>query len=518
MKKHVFSIAFIILFVGILLFQFNESYKFRIKPPSEEWSKEVLIGSVDEGIKTYPKMLNYSDGSNLLLYQNGENIKAEVIDKLGKKKNELEIPVGDKFIRCLSLTSDGKNNYISWITSKQSIKTMYKVKVDGNLKIIEQNQEEDVQETTQIDENILILTYKDKIVLRDISNNTSIVKKVKSPALVAVANTNQGYLVTYHENGRNFKYFFIKDGVASDINLAAALAPDSKGGFFDKTSLGSDNKYAYLMVEAKTAADRFGIIKCITFSLDGKEKSMEDLKIGPFRSNFGAVAISSGDEAIFIASSTRYYERKEAQEDIIYFSIKNGEVIKYSFASRTNAPSMYPAMAGDNIIFFNYLDTDNFDIYMTSSDEDFKDVYNEPRSIEKSRALTDTTLGFIYSIIYVFLFGLQWVLAGLTTISGFTYFAHSMNTKAKSICYLLSYFVLVAVKLATVYSKAAELPQKLNTPYFIIGSCLLISMMCLFYGFMKYKKNMEALPLWSYVQAMLIDTILTQMIFVPYIY
>ncbi|MDF2673607.1 MAG: hypothetical protein K0R09_1872, partial [Clostridiales bacterium] len=30
--------------------------------------------------------------------------------------------------------------------------------------------------------------------------------------------------------------------------------------------------------------------------------------------------------------------------------------------------------------------------------------------------------------------------------------------------------------------------------------------------------NMEALPLWSYVQAMFIDTILTQMIFIPYLY
>ncbi|MDF2674574.1 MAG: hypothetical protein K0R09_2842, partial [Clostridiales bacterium] len=470
MKKHVFSIAFIIMFVGILVFQYNESYKFRIEPPSEEWSKEVLIGSVDEGIKTYPKILDFSDGSNLIVYQNGENLKAEVIDKLGKKKNELVIPVGDKFIKSLNLISDGDNTNISWITSKHSIKTMYNIKVDGNLKIIEQNQETDVQEATQAGEDILVLTYKDKIVLRDISNNISTVKKVTSPALVSAVNTNQGYLITYHENGRNFKYFFIKDGVTSDISLAAALAPDSKGGYFDRASLGSDNKYAYLMVEAKTAADRFGIIKCITFSLDGKEKSMEDLKIGPFRRNFGAVAISSGDEARFIASSTRYYERKDSQEDIIDFTIKNGEVVKYSFASRTKEPSMYPAMSNDIIIFFSYLDTDKYDIYMTSTDDEFKNVYNVTRNIEKSRALTDTSVGFIYSVIYVFLFGLQWILAGLTTISGFTYFAHAMNIKVKSILYILCYFVLAAVKVATVYSKAAELPEILNAPYIIIGS------------------------------------------------
>jgi hypothetical protein len=134
---------------------------------------------------------------------------------------------------------------------------------------------------------------------------------------------------------------------------------------------------------------------------------MEDLKIGPFRSTFGSVAISSGDEARFIASATRYYERKDSQEDIIDFTIKNGEVIKYTFASRTNEPSMYPTAVDNVLIFFNYIDTDKYDIYMTSMDKEFKNINNVPRNNEMNRALTDTLVGFIYSIIFIFVFSIS---------------------------------------------------------------------------------------------------------------
>lgn len=520
MKKYVFVFIFSILFVGIILFQYSENYKFRIKPPSNAWSKELLLGSVDGSIKTYPRMMEFVDESYLIAYQNGEDISLQVVDKLGRKKNEIVIPVGDKFIRNINLVGDGEHTYITWITSQKGIKTMYSTKIDRNLEVIEENKEVDVQEASQIDDNILVLTYMDKIVVRDIKNNISTAINVTTPALVSGVNTNQGYLITYHESGRYFKYFFVRDGAASDIGLAAALSPDAKGGFFDRTTLGSDNRYAYLMVEAKTAEDRYGTIKCITFSLDGKEQNISDLSIGPFRSLFGAVPVSSGDQVRFLAGCTRYYERKDTQEDIIDFTIKNRAIIKYEFASRTKEPAMYPAGVDNALIFFNYVGTNKYDVYMASMDKEFKDIHDLPRESERSSAVSDTLLGFIYSIIFIFLFGLKWILFGLTAICGVTYFAHSMKVKVKKILYILSYMVLAAIKIYTMYGFSQEIvfPEAINSPIFIIGSCLIISLLCMMYGYRKYRNNIEALPLWSYVQAMLIDTLLTQMIFIPYIY
>lgn len=520
MKKHGFLIVFLFMFIGILLFQYNESYRFRIKPPSEEWSKEVLISRVEGAVKTYPKILKFGDKGYLMAYQNGENIKAEFIDKLGEKKSEVVIPVGEEFIRCLNLLSDGQTIYINWITTSNSIKTMYSVKMDSSLKVIEQNKERDVQESSQIGDDTLILTYNDKIVIRNIISNRSIEKSITSPGLVAGVNTNQGTLITYHENGRYFKYFFVKDGVASDINLAVTLAPDSKGGFFDRVQLGTDNKYAYLMVEAKSAFDRYGTIKCITFSLDGKEEKIADFKVGPNRRLFGAVAISSGDEARFIASSTRAYERNETQEDIIDFSIKNGEVIKYTFATRTNQTSMYPAGVDNTIFFLNYLDTDKYDIYMTSMDEEFKAVHNVPMASERNKAISDTLLGFIYSVFFVFLIGFKWILFGLTAICVVSFIIHSVGVNPKKILYIISYVILLIIKTITIYGfkDSVVFPDVINSPAAVISLCVIISLICLTFGYRKYIKDMDAIPLWSFAQAMFIDTLLTQMIFIPYIY
>lgn len=520
MRRHVFPIIFTILFIVILIFQYTENYKFRINPPSEEWSKEVLIGNVDGAVKTYPKMLNYMDGGYVIAYQNGTNINVRTIDKLGKKINETVIPLKEEFIRNLNLLSDGEYNYVNWITSDNGIKTIHNIKMDKNLALIDENQESGINESVQLGEETLILTFEDKIVLRDIKSNTNTVKNVNNPELVAGVNTNKGYLVTYYEDGRYFKYFFIKDGVVSESSLAATLSPDAKGGYFDRVSLGSDNKYAYIMVESKTAEDRYGTIKCISFALDGNEKKIDDLRIGTIRNFFGAISISSGDEARFIVSGTRKYERKGTQDDIIDFTIKNREIIKYTFATRTNEPSMYPAANDDSIVFFDYLETNKYDIYMASMNQEYKDIYNLPRDIERNRALVDTMMGFVYSILYIFLVGLKWIIAGLTSISIVSFIAHEVREKYKKILFVISYLILAAVKTSTIYGLLGEykFPTLISSPTFAIVSCLFISLLCLIHGYIKYSRNLDALPLRSFVYVMFIDTVLTQMIFIPYIY
>lgn len=520
MKKHVFKIVFTILFIGILLFQYNENYSFRIQPPSEKWAKEVGVGPIDGRIRTYPRMLKYDDNSFLIAYQNGKNINIEKFDLKGSKLEEITIEVGDDFIRHLSFVGNAEKSTIYWITSVNGVKTLYNVEFDRNLKVIKRNQESNVNECTQIGDNTLLVTYKDRIEIKDISSNSTVINNIANASLVTGTSTKKGNLITFHENGKYFKYFYVDKGILSPTYMILAFTPDAKGGYFDRTVVASDNKNAYLLIEAKSGEDRYGTVKCLTFSLDGNEHSLEDLRVGGSKAIFGTVSASSGEEARFISSGTRNYERNSSQEDIFEFYIKDGKVVEYNYVSRTNQPSVYPAVLDNNLIFFNYIDLTHYDMFITSSSNEFKELHNPVRSVEKERALKDTGMGIVYSLVFIFLVGVKWMLFGITAVSGFSYLSHGMSVKLRKILYILSYGVLAIIKLSTINSfyGRAEFPPILNSSITATVICVVISLISFAYGYGIYRKDTDVLPLWSYIRAMMIDTLLTQLIFVPFIY
>jgi hypothetical protein len=148
-----------------------------------------------------------------------------------------------------------------------------------------------------------------------------------------------------------------------------------------------------------------------------------------------------------------------------------------------------------------------------------KTANNLPRKEESSRAISDVILDFINSIFLLFVFGLKWILFGIVAISVVSYFAHTMSVNFRKITYILSYLVTVAVKVSTIYgfSKMHNMPGPLQYPAVVIGVCLGLSVLGLLFGYGKYRKDTDAIPAWSYTQAIFIDSILTQMIFMPYI-
>jgi hypothetical protein len=188
-------------------------------------------------------------------------------------------------------------------------------------------------------------------------------------------------------------------------------------------------------------------------------------------------------------------------------------------ATRTNEPSLYPASTGNMLIFCNNTGTDQYDIYAASKDKTFMNVNNLPRKEERNRAISDVILGLINSIIMLFVFGFKWMLFGLVAISALSYFAHAISVKYRKVLYILSYLVTVVIKVQTIYSfsQTYEMPGPLKYPAIVIGACLGLSAVCLLFGYGKYRRDTEAIAAWSYIQAVMIDSLLTQMIFVPYI-
>jgi uncharacterized PurR-regulated membrane protein YhhQ (DUF165 family) len=61
------------------------------------------------------------------------------------------------------------------------------------------------------------------------------------------------------------------------------------------------------------------------------------------------------------------------------------------------------------------------------------------------------------------------------------------------------------------------LPKFLASP--IVGMTLttLFSAVAFAYGYKRYKSNLDAIPIGSYMVALLIDTLMTQLLFIPFI-
>lgn len=518
----VFVIIFAVMAVSILAMHYSLNLDLRRQPPSDEWSKEVLIsrGKQNEATKPYPRIIRF--GSNYIIaHQNEDSIKLLSVDKLGKKINEKSIKQDDDLIRYISLLSDDENIYLGVVRFGDSGRIMNYYKLDKDFNIIENSEIDNVDSSAQIANNILITAYTDRIEVYDVVSKRKLVHNVRNAKFVSGIETGDKYLISYQESNKYFKYFFINsDFTISEVNLAGTMAPDEKG-FFERVNLACDNEFGYIFVDVKSSEDRFGTIKYLQFSFDGKVKEVKEFRQYPFRQIYSPIAVSSGDNARFIAGSSRQFGKKEEQYDIIEFYFKDGKMTDYAIASRTKEASVYPAAYDDTIIFMD--STGNgYDIYMASKNEEFKNANNYPRPYESKIAFSDMITGFMFSITYTFVYGIRWIIVGLVCIAAVSYFAYNMRDKTKKIAFSIVYLITTIAKLYSVYTffyinYLYMIPDIFVSPILGLSISLFISLVCWIYGINRYRRNLESIPIASFSYALLIDSVMTQMIFVPFI-
>jgi hypothetical protein len=377
-----------------------------------------------------------------------------------------------------------------------------------------------VDSSAQIGDHVVLTAYTDRIEFYDVATNTKVYKKVEAGRFVSGSLTKDGYMIAFQERNKYFKYFYVKDGVLSDVKLAGVMAPDEKG-FFEKATIACDDKYGYIYVDVKSGGDRFGTIRYLMFSLDGSESNVKEFRDYQFTRLYNPMAVSSGEEARFIAGSERQYGKKATQFDIVEFYMKDGKLIKPSIASRSKEASMFPGISGDTIIYMDSLGS-TYNIYMGSKDEDFKAANNYKRPYEGKNAVSDTASGFFFSIIYIFIYGIRWVIVGLVGIAGMSYFTYTLKDENKLRVFSLIYLVTTAVKLYSIYDffygdYAFMLPNMLTLPLIGMVLSFVVSIPCYLFAITRYNKDLESLPFINFGFGLLIDSALTQMIFVPFI-
>lgn len=228
MKKKLY-LTFILIFVAATFLHYISNYNIISKPPSDKWAKHVKLA---EGkIKSNPKILKYKNDEYLIAFDDGDRVRLIIFDKLGEIKLEKELNAMDEMVRNLSLMEDGNNFYVSWIISNGGIKSLIKTKLDEELKVINTTQYFDIVDSSQIGDDLLVISYSDKIGIEDLTNSRVYEINEKAATHLAGAKSKDTILLTYILDETEFKFVKISDGkiIKNDIGTVGKGVFDTFG-------------------------------------------------------------------------------------------------------------------------------------------------------------------------------------------------------------------------------------------------------------------------------------------------
>ncbi|MCX7903471.1 MAG: hypothetical protein N2486_03060 [Caloramator sp.] len=515
MKKKIILGYLIIAFLAIFL-HYKNIYDEIITPPSNKWAKEIEISKAR--LKSYPKVLKMKE-NYLIAFDDAQNIDLVTIDKLGNRINEKSINAMDEMVRNLSLITDGKNIYVSWIISNSGVKSLIQVKLDEALNVLNTTQYFNICDTAQIGDSILAISTVDKIEILDVKNNKKYSIDESRATHLAGAEADGKVMLAYLIGENEFKYVIINNGVAKSEYIGTV----GKGVFdsFGDSALSFDDKYGYLLVENKVKG-QYGNIIAIVFDLDGNNYNISKLKVGYIRYLYNPQTVSSGERAVFVAGSERKVGKKDEQYDIVEFVMDGEEIKEYNYVSKTSKPSMMPYYYDNYIAFADYLGEGIYKINLTSSTEEFKEIYNKIRPIERFEAFYKTFITIINSLLYIFIYGISWIFVGLLLVSIFMFFQYSLKDSKKLLTFVLIYLMTIVAKIYTVYrisyiTFSNLLPSYMSNIMIGIFINIIISLLALKHGYDDYKNNIYESPFMPFSKALIIDTFLTQLVFVPFI-
>jgi hypothetical protein len=515
MKKKRYIISFIVMFILILGFQYKVEYDIRSQTPSDKWSKEVAIGKAD--VNTYPKILK-NEKDNIIAFNDGDKVQIVVADDLGKKIKEKTFETKSGLVKEVNLLKGQGFFYLSFSIYENGANILKTIKLDKELNEVEQTKIENITETCQIGEEILIVGFKDKIEVLDMSKNSKLNLNVKGATLFSGVETEKGFMVTYANGEEGFKYVTVENGVVSIPKLA---------GVFNKTgnltllraATSSDGENGYLLVEYSVKGEFVGT-RILRFALDGSSENPSELYINNNKNVYNVIGTCSKEGARFFATTDRLFGTKDWQQSIVDFTLKGDKVASYTYASRLDKLTIYPAISGDTIVYCGYSKPGEFGVYLAAQNDEFKKINNVHLPIEKEQAALNTLQGFIYSLVYI-IYPIKWIMPIGLIIAIMTFFSYSFTDEKKKLYFLLICIVSSALKVAVVLSNSYGdnlylLPQILAHKWVGVLISIGISAMCYFAGYNRYKEDLEGMPISSFFIALTLDAMLTMMIFVPY--
>lgn len=515
MKKKMYIISFIIIFLLILGFQYKVEYDIRSQTPSDKWSKEVSIAKAD--VYTYPKILK-NDKNNIVAFNDGDKIQIVVTDDLGKKIKAKTFETKAGLIKEVNLLKGQGFFYLSWRIYEDGVNSLKTMKLDKELNEVEQSKAENITETYQIGEKILIVGYKDKIELLDMANNSKLNLNIKGATLFSGVETEKGCMFTYSNGEEGFRYVTVEGGVASIPKLAGVFNKTGNMAFL-RSATSSDGENGYLLVEYSVQGEVVGT-RVLRFAFDGSGEKLSELYINNSKDVYNAVGAYSKEGARFFATTERIFGTKDWQKSIVDFTLEGDKVASYTYASRLAKLTTYPAISGDTIVYCGYNKPGEFGVYLAAQNDEFKKINNVHLPIEKTQATLNTLQGFIYSLVYI-IYPIKWIMPITLIIAIMSFLSYSFSDKKKKLYFSLICLASGALKVAVVLSNSYGdnlylLPQVLAHKWVGILISIGISAICYSFGYKRYKEDLEGMPISSFFLALTLDAMLTMMIFVPF--
>ena len=124
-KSKILAINTILLIVIILVFNFINSYSIKKQPPSQRWSKEVVVGN---GIANDRPRIIVEDNRILIAYETSDSIVITSTELDGKVMDTKEYKINSDFYKDMMFVKDNNNQYY--------ILNRYESMVNGKLQVI----------------------------------------------------------------------------------------------------------------------------------------------------------------------------------------------------------------------------------------------------------------------------------------------------------------------------------------------------------------------------------------------
>jgi hypothetical protein len=516
-NKKIFTILLTAFFVIIAVFHFQFNLNKRSQPPSENWSKEVLVSSGN--LIGKPSILKFKD-NYIVAHSDGNKIKVIVTDMMAAKINEKTFKVNGVDPLCTTALTDGKNIYVYWSISEGGKRSASYIKLDEKLNLLEESSIPGIYEIVSVGDSMLAINYGDKVELIDLPSGRKYSMQANEAEMLSSTRNSKAHIVSYKEKSGEIKYFLIVDGMPSSVRSAAQLT-DVTSIIYVNSALTADDNYAYLLMEYRNKGE-YGGTKEIKFPLIGQEKAV----IGEFKTDKTRTYISDitpyyeAGSAKFLARTTIPYDKKREYDNIVEYNMTNRG--KFIQVSRTKELSMYPTAAEGVVLFCDVVEKDKINVYMASNKKEFIDMHSGQRYSEIKLALIDTIGGILFSFVYIIPYGSIWVIPIIGIVSIYSVMEFKLPSKKKKAYFgviYLSFFIFKCLGIRFVSFKrfGYYMPEFMTFPLSVLIS-IVISLVCGIYAYSKYSKGMESdMGATALFMPVVYDTILTLMVFVPFI-
>lgn len=516
--KKILVFLFILIVTGITIFQYRENFLLRSQPPSTQWAKEVKIDSGN--ITDDPQLIKYKENYIIAHNDNG-NVKVIEVDALGRKVREKAYPGNGTNVRSVHIVTDGEDLFLSWLYNDKDIKNIHTLRLGNQLDIKEKSELINVEDIKQAGNSLLITAFKDKIVVKDyISGKSSEINAPKN-SLLAGSRGNGKSIISFMNNMGDFNYFLVQDGVASEVKPAGVMKETNRLIYYN-AAVAMEGDKGYILGEYKDRS-QFGGSKIMEFALDGSKynyrETADNQKVIQL---FNIASYTYSDSLRFIAGGDRPYGKKATYSDILDFGIKDLKATERIPVSRTRELSLYPSGYGDTVIYCDVTGIDKTTLYMTSTREDFKAVNNNSRLSEYLLALIDTFQSFLFTFVFIFVYGMLWIIPSICVTSIVSLFEYRVRDNIRKVVFLASYFISYLFKAFAIYYISYKkfkmfLPVYL-TPAIGLTAAFIISTVSCVYAYRRFTSDMEKNTISSnFSSAFMLDSWLTLFIFVPFI-